>query len=179
MTLLPDIRMDIADDGSASQIIPLIPHQSVQGPGSSTDNAIATWDGTSGDSIQESLATIDDAGNIETPGGMTLGDELNLNGAISLNCRVITAAGSVTALDSDTVIAINKVSSEITNVILQNSTTDGKLLIIKDKKGDASSYNIIITVSGGGLIDGLSGFILTQNYQSVTLLFCNSSWCII
>ncbi len=36
----------------------------VSGPGSSTDNAIARWDGTTGETIQNSLATIDDSGNI-------------------------------------------------------------------------------------------------------------------
>lgn len=35
----------------------------LSGPGSSTDNAIARWDGTSGDTLQDSSATIDDSGN--------------------------------------------------------------------------------------------------------------------
>jgi hypothetical protein len=37
-------------------------------PGSSTDNAIVRWDGTSGTAIQNSNATIDDTGNLVIPG---------------------------------------------------------------------------------------------------------------
>jgi len=36
----------------------------VVGPVSSTDNAIARWDGTTGETLQDSLVTIDDSGNV-------------------------------------------------------------------------------------------------------------------
>lgn len=39
------------------------------GPSSSTDNAIARYDGTSGKLIQSSSVTIDDSGNVVTPSG--------------------------------------------------------------------------------------------------------------
>lgn len=37
----------------------------VVGPGLSTNNAIVRWDGTTGETIQNSLATIDDSGNVD------------------------------------------------------------------------------------------------------------------
>jgi len=37
---------------------------SVTGPGSSTDNAITRWDGTGGDTVQDSGVTIDDSDNV-------------------------------------------------------------------------------------------------------------------
>jgi len=40
----------------------------ITGTGSSTDNAIARWDGTSGKLIQDSSVTIDDSNNLEAPG---------------------------------------------------------------------------------------------------------------
>lgn len=40
----------------------------VVGPGSSTDNAIARWDGTGGGALQNSAPTIDDSGNIDMAG---------------------------------------------------------------------------------------------------------------
>ena len=40
----------------------------VTGPGSSTDNAIARFDGATGKIIQNSSVTIDDSGNIATSG---------------------------------------------------------------------------------------------------------------
>lgn len=45
--------------------------QNVTGPGSSTDNAIARFDGTGGQTIQNSGVTIDDSNNIDTPGSVT------------------------------------------------------------------------------------------------------------
>lgn len=44
-------------------------------PASSTDDAIVRWDGTGGDTIQNSLITIDDSGNLTTTGNIT-GDVL-------------------------------------------------------------------------------------------------------
>lgn len=44
----------------------------VAGPASSTDNAIARYDGTTGKIIQNSGATVDDAGNITASGGVSI-----------------------------------------------------------------------------------------------------------
>jgi hypothetical protein len=40
----------------------------LSGPGSSTDNAVVRWDGTSGAATQNSSVTIDDSGNVTTAG---------------------------------------------------------------------------------------------------------------
>jgi hypothetical protein len=40
----------------------------ISGPGSSTDNAVVRWDGTSGAETQNSSVTIDDSGNVTTAG---------------------------------------------------------------------------------------------------------------
>jgi hypothetical protein len=40
----------------------------ISGPGSSTDNAVVRWDGTSGGLIQDSSVVIDDSGNVTTAG---------------------------------------------------------------------------------------------------------------
>jgi hypothetical protein len=44
----------------------------VTGPGSSTDNAVVLFDGTDGDTIQDSLVTISDTGSITVPVGQTV-----------------------------------------------------------------------------------------------------------
>lgn len=49
----------------------------VQGPGSSTNNGISTWDGTGGDTLQDTGITIDDSDNMVLPTGnltLTAGD---------------------------------------------------------------------------------------------------------
>jgi hypothetical protein len=50
------------------------------GPASSTDNAIVRFDGATGKLLQSSLATLDDAGNIATPGTVD-GRDVSVDGA--------------------------------------------------------------------------------------------------
>lgn len=45
----------------------------VVGPASSTDNALARFDGTTGKLIQDSSVTVDDSGNLATPGSVAAG----------------------------------------------------------------------------------------------------------
>lgn len=67
----------------------------VTGPTSSTDNAIARWDGTSGNTLQDSSADIDDSGNLNAAsyeiGGVTV---LNLFSTSSIGVGPTTGAGS-------------------------------------------------------------------------------------
>jgi len=50
----------------------------VTGPGSSTDNAIARWDGTGGDTIQNSSVIIDDSNNVSGMESLTFADDKQL-----------------------------------------------------------------------------------------------------
>lgn len=52
----------------------------VFGPASSTDEAIARWDGAGGGLLQDGLATVDDSGNIATPGTVD-GRDVSVDGA--------------------------------------------------------------------------------------------------
>lgn len=73
----------------------------VEGPASSTDNAIARWDGTDGLTLQDSGATIDDSGNLTannfsgTSSGTNSGDVTLVNTAaafLTLVGQVLTTA---------------------------------------------------------------------------------------
>ena len=77
----------------------------VGGPGSSTDSAIALWDGVNGDLLKNSLVTVDGAGNITLPGTVD-GRDVSADGALLdahipdvTNPHAVTAAqvGSSTA----------------------------------------------------------------------------------
>ena len=54
----------------------------------------------------------------------------------------------------------------------------GRIVIIKDIGGNAVAYNITV-VSAAGNIDGLAGFIVSQNYQSITLMYNGTEWSLI
>ena len=167
MTLLTDLRIDIGDD---SLVLPS--GDAVSGPSLSTDNAIARFDGTTGKVIQNSSATLDDNGNITTNGGISLA------GYLRRNVRIVTVAGPVTGLVSDDLILINKTVGASTTVTLPSSPVTGQLIVVKDAKGDAFTNNITVNPSAG-TIDGLSSFILTQNYQALTFIYNGTEWNII
>jgi hypothetical protein len=67
----------------------------VSGPGTSTDNAIARFDGTTGQAIKNSAVTVDDAGNISgasfTPSGLTASRAVVTNGSKTLASSATTA----------------------------------------------------------------------------------------
>jgi len=75
----------------------------VVGPGSSTDNAVVRWDGTTGVTIQNSLVTISDAGAITTPAGITSATLTPANGA----------TGTFTTVDLKTVTVTNGIITSI------------------------------------------------------------------
>lgn len=78
---------------------------------------------------------------------------------------VKTSAGNYDVTSSDYVVVINKSSGAATQVNLPASPLTGRLIIVKDGKGDAGSNNI--TVSGNGKnIDGSSTNVISTNYQA-------------
>ncbi len=165
--LLGDFRVDIGDDNAA------VPSGGgVEMPATSTDNAIVRWDGTTGEVIQNSSATLDDNGNITTNGGLILGSYFKRS------IRTVTVAGPITGLSTDNVIMVNKVVGAPTALTLPASPTSGCEIIVKDAKGDAFTNNITVS-SAAGTIDGLTSFILTQNYQSFTFIYNGTEWNVI
>jgi hypothetical protein len=64
----------------------------VDGPASSTDNAVARFDGTTGKLIQNSAVTIDDSGNLTYPVGTA-------NGVAYLNASKVLTSGSALTFD--------------------------------------------------------------------------------
>lgn len=137
----------------------------VDGPGSSTDNAIARFDGTTGKLIQNSGVTISDNAVI------------TLVGVVNA-IRIVTAAGAVTVAVTDYCIVINKSIAATTTVNLPATPTTGQTFVIKDGKGDAASNNITI-VPAAGNIDGSASYVMNLNRQSVNLLYSGSEWVII
>jgi hypothetical protein len=68
----------------------------VTGPLASTDNAIARWHGVGGNALQDSLVTVDDDGNVDTPAGKRVGYAIlgNAGGLISRSFYLTIADGT-------------------------------------------------------------------------------------
>lgn len=138
----------------------------VVGPASSTDNAIARFDDTTGKLIQDSLATIDDLGNISLPGSATVdGRDVSVDGTkldgIEAGADVtdtanVTAAGAL--MDSE-------VDADIKTLSLPASTTiTAAAATVLD---DTTVANMVNTLGGasstgtGGLVRATSPALTT------------------
>lgn len=170
------LRVDVGDD---TNNLPA-DVRFIYAPDTATDNAVVRFDGTTGRFVQDSSVLIDDSGNVNIGGATTVG-ELIICGPQFWGTRVITSSGDVTVNENDNVVFINKIANEITNVVLPlilNPLCSNRILIIKDGKGNASNFPITIS-SISGTIDGFSSILITQNYQSYTLLKTDTGWTII
>lgn len=88
---------------------------------------------------------------------------------------VVTAAGTYAALATDCLIVINKSVAAATTVNLSSTLQTGRVVIVKDGKGDASSNNI--TIQGNGKnIDGSSSLVISSNYGVSRLVYNGSQW---
>jgi hypothetical protein len=67
------IASDAINKGQLDALAASIESGDIDGPGSSTDNAVVRWDGTSGNIIQNSGVIIDDFDNMTIPGTLTVG----------------------------------------------------------------------------------------------------------
>jgi hypothetical protein len=141
----------------------------VVGPTSSLDRSIAIYDGTTGKLITDSLITIDSSGNLT----LISGDITVLNGTI-IN-SVSSGTPNVYNISNT---YFNAITSATTGVFLPLTPTQGQQHIIKDINGTAGSTPI--TVDGNGnTIDGSLQLLLTNNYESTTLIFGPTEWNII
>jgi len=93
----------------------------VTGAASATDNAIARFDTTSGKSIQNSAATIDDSGNISAPGTLRIGANLNQPNGIG------TAQISIPGGKNVKGIVVQQTSAAGTSNMLELQRPDGGL----------------------------------------------------
>jgi len=86
------------------------------------------------------------------------------------------AASPYTVLSTDQFLAVD-VTGGVVTIKLPNAPTTGRVIIIKDSKGSASTSNITITTVGGAVtIDGATSQILASNFSSVQLLFDGTSY---
>ena len=84
-------------------------------------------------------------------------------GWLRLGVSVKTSSGNYDVTSSDAVVVVNKTVGAATQVNLPASPATGRVLIVKDGKGDAGSNNI--TVSGNGKnIDGAASVTISSNY---------------
>lgn len=117
-----------------------------------------------------------------TDGGSGLGSlsalGLTATGAMVMPPTVKTTSGAYNVGANDYIVVINKASGEATTVNLPGSPATGRVLIVKDGKGDAAANNITLTPAAG-TIDGGASVVITSNYGSVAIVYNGTQWNVI
>lgn len=135
----------------------------IDGPGISTDNAVARFDGTSGKLIQNSNVIVDDSGNITLPGGQIV------NGRIS-------SLTSLTLATEDYLLISTATANR--TVFLPASPSSWQAHNIKDGAGNAKTK--LLTIDGNGnTIDGCDKVTINGPYSCFTVVYNGTEWSII
>lgn len=100
-----------------------------------------------------------------------------VNSAIFLT--VLNANGHTVA-DTDYYIHVTYTTTGVVTITLPtDQTTVGRILTIKDAGGNASTNNITIATQGSETIDGAASYVISSNYESVTIYTDGTNWFII
>lgn len=76
----------------------------------------------------------------------------------------------------DFFLAVDASGSPIT-IHMPNTTTTGRMFVVKDSLGQANLNNIVITTPGGvALFDGFTAYTINAQYQSVNLIFDGTNY---
>jgi len=130
------------NDGDAEWIDIEIPESGIDGPDTSTANALARWDGTDGDALKDSAITVDDSGNT------TLA--LNDNGTTP-QLRVTQDGTGDAALR----FAIGSTTSYALGI--DNSETSDAFRITRATTGDATLDSTTVLLQGTSFLSAPSG----------------------
>jgi len=86
------------------------------------------------------------------------------------------AASAYTVLAADDYISCD-VTAGVISILLPNTTTTGRTLVIKDKVGLAATSNITVTTVGGAVnIDGATSFVMNTAYEAINVIWNGSSY---
>ncbi len=99
-------------------------------------------------------------------------------GMFWLTPAIQTASGNYTVGTTETLIIINKGTGAATTVTLPASPNTGRVIIVKDGKGDAGANNISIAGNGKN-IDGATPLVISTNYGTSRIVYNGTQWNVI
>lgn len=117
------------------------------------------------------------AAKADLSGAWTHTGNLSAQGGMSVKVTVTTV--SYTALVTDVVIGVTDTSAARTITLPALSGNTGKMFVIKDMTGAASTNNITIDANASETIDGALTQVISSNYGSITLVADVGGWIMI
>jgi len=126
----------------------------VGGPGVSTDNAIARWNGTTGQYVQNSQAIVDDSGNVRVPSGSAF--------IIGLSSTYLTEY-SDGALQVGSNHGDSNGELRVSQLTIPNTTTQTLTYVSADGAG-----NLQLSANNGGRAVDIAGDVLLNSNRYIT-----------
>jgi hypothetical protein len=118
-----------------------------------------------------------------TASGLTAANVQDAIDELSVGVASVTTATAnpYNVLTTDNYVLVNVVAAGAVTVNLPAGATHAaKVVVIKDRKGDAGGATPINVVANGAeTIDGLGSYPLASNYASVTLVFSGTEWSVV
>lgn len=151
MSLLNHLRIDIADIVPATGVL----------AGCAVSNCVQVTN------------DLNIGGNTIASGNVTIEGDIIINGAQCWNTTSVTA--TYISVADDTILLVGNVTAAPITITLPPAPCTGRVVFIKDILGNANTFNITV-VSAAGTIDGLAGFIISQNYQAISLMYNGTEW---
>ena len=135
----------------------------VNGPGSSTDNALVRWDGATGGIIQNSGVLLDDSDNLSGIGNITLSG--------TVDGRDVSADG--TTLDSHVGNTSNPHSTTLALALVSGNDTDGTGLGIDVQAGDP--LRLVENASNPGAVTAGIGNLWVRNDAPNVMMYTDDA----
>jgi len=188
-SLITSVRTDISDDTTLSGTFtaPILP-TGIPGPGSLIFDVrynVADDDVIVSGAVLSipTGALVSLSGSLVIDLRVDIGDEAPGQPVIFPQCPVVWCARIVTqnsynVQPHDVIILSNPTLTGNVTINMPAAPILGQLYIIKDLAGIAFNYPITVNVAPY-TIDGLSSFSLTQNKQSITLMWGGIEWSIV
>ena len=148
------------------------------GTGRSSHTAYAVLcGGTTATAAQQSIASVGTAGQVLTSNGAGALPTFQAHTVpVMTVTSVASGASPYTVLAADQYISCN-VSAGILSIMLPDTTTTGRVIIVKDSTGDAATNNLTVTtVTGAVTIDGATSFVMNTDYESANFIWNGTSY---
>jgi hypothetical protein len=91
----------------------------------------------------------------------------------------VTTETSHAVAANEQLILVNKTTGSATGISLPTTAITGRVVRIKDAKGDAATNNITVSVTGGATIEGQASVVINTNFGHASFVWSGSAWFLI
>lgn len=162
----------------------------VVGPASSTDNALARWDGATGELVQNSVVALSDAGALTGVASLngTTSTQLSyvdatssIQGQLNARWNGTTSAKSadyeITLVDGVGVVLMTTGATNRTVTLPAAANSTNRVITVK--KADTGSGSLILDGSGAELIDGAATQSIGYENGFLTVVSDGTKWLVV